>query len=148
MQGAEKEIIASHVAAGDVRIVYWPMLDLGPNSTNAAIAAFCAGEQDPAEFWRYHDTLFNNQRSVYLAKRDYFMTTATDLGLDGEAFAACYDGDDMRALLEALDQTRRSEREVSVRPTFDIAGPSGEPQRIFGSQPFETFDAAIQTKLP
>lgn len=148
MQGAEKEILAGPVAAGDLRLVFWPMLDLGPNSTNAATAAFCAGEQDPAAFWRYHDTLYDNQRRVYLADRDYFLATATDLGLDSEAFATCYDSEEMHTLLESLDQTRRTERQVSVRPTFDITGPSGESERIFGSQPFTAFDALIQTMLP
>jgi protein-disulfide isomerase len=147
VQGAEKEIIASHVAAGDVKIIYWPMLDLGPNATNAAIAAFCAGDQDPVAFWRYHDTLYDEQRSVYLANRDYFLMLAIDQGLDSGAFATCYDGEETRTLLETLDQARR-DNQVGVRPTFDIIGPSGEAERIFGSQPFSAFDAIIQAKLP
>lgn len=146
MQGAKQEILGSHVAAGDVRIVYWPMLDLGPNSTNAAIAAYCAGEQDPAAFWRYHDWLYDNQRDVYLANRDTFLTTAATVGLDTDVFTACYDGDAARDLVETLDEARR-DNDVSVRPTFDIIGPSGEAARTFGSQPYETFDELIRARL-
>ncbi len=133
MLGAEKEIVANHVLTGQVKYVYWPMLDLGPNSENAAAAAFCAGEQAPAQFWEYHDTLFENQGSVYLARRDFFIDTAAELGLDTAAFEACYDGDETRALLAQLDATRR-EAGVRQRPTFDVNG-----QRLLGSQPYETF---------
>ena len=142
MLGAEQDIITNHVATGEVRLIYWPMLDLGPNSENAAVAAFCAGEQDPSHFWAYHDTLFENQGSVYLAGRDFFMGVASELGLDGPAFEACYDGEAMRTLLRDLDAARR-EVDVRQRPTFDING-----QRLVGSQPYGTFAEVIATQLP
>lgn len=147
MQGAEKELLATHVAAGDVRIVYWPMLDLGPNSLNTTAAAFCAGEQDPAAFWRAHDALYGDQRSVYLAGRDYYLDVAASQGLDTAAFAACYDSEETRAFVRVLDDGRR-ENQVGVRPTFDIVGPTGAAERIYGSQPFASFDAIIQAQLP
>ena len=142
MLGAEREIIANAVAAGQVKLVYWPMLDLGPNSENAAVAAFCAGEQDPAQFWAFHQTLFEDQRSVYLARRDYFVQTAAALGLDGPAFETCFDGDATRTLLADLDATRR-EAGVRQRPTFDVNG-----QRLLGSQPYGTFAEVIASQLP
>lgn len=141
MLGAEREIIANHVLTGQVKLVYWPMLDLGPNSENAAAAAFCAGEQEPAQFWAYHHALFENQRSVYLARRDFFVELAAGLGLDGATFEACYDGDETRALLEQLDGARR-EAGVSQRPTFDING-----TRLAGSQPYELFAGVIAEQL-
>ena len=142
MLGAEQDIVANHVLAGQVRMVYWPMLDLGPNSENAAVAAFCAGEQDPAQFWEYHDTLFENQRDVYLAGRDYFVGTAAALGLDGPTFETCYDGDATRALVAQLDAARR-EAGVRQRPTFEING-----ERLVGAQPYETFAEVIASELP
>ena len=142
MLGAERDIVANHVAAGQVKMVYWPMLDLGPNSTNAAAAAFCAGEQDPALFWAYHHTLFENQRDVYLARRDYFVETAAALELDTDLFEACYDGDDVRALLEQLDDERR-DAGVTQRPTFDVNG-----QRLLGAQSYEIFAEVITGFLP
>jgi protein-disulfide isomerase len=139
--GAEQEIIANHVLTGQVRLVYWPMLDLGPNSENAAAAAFCAGEQDPAQFWAYHHALFENQGSVYLARRGFFVELAAELGLDGPTFESCYDGDAVRALLEELDTARR-EAGVSQRPTFDVNG-----LRLAGAQPYETFAGVIAEQL-
>jgi len=140
--GAEQDIIANELAAGQVKLVFWPMLDLGPNSVNAAATAFCAGEQDPAKFWEAHHALYEDQTRLYLARRDYFVETAAGLGLDTAAFEACYDGDEMRALLAQLDAARR-EAGVSQRPTFDVNG-----QRLLGAQPYETFAELIASQLP
>ena len=141
MLGAEQEIIANHVLNGQVRLVFWPMLDLGPNSENAAATAFCAGEQDPAQFWAAHHRLYEDQGSVYLARRGYFTDVAAALGLDGPAFEACYDGEAMRTLLHELDAARR-EVDVRQRPTFDVNG-----QRLLGSQPYETFAEVIAAAI-
>jgi protein-disulfide isomerase len=118
------------------------MLDLGPNSENAAVAAFCAGEQDPAQFWEYHHTLFENQGSVYLATRDFFVETAAALGLGGAAFESCYDGDATRELVNQLDEARR-DKGIRQRPTFDVNG-----QLLLGAQPYETFAEVIASQIP
>ena len=136
MLGAEREIKANEVAAGQVRLVFWPILDLGPNSLNAATTATCAGEQDPAAFWAAHDTLFENQGDLYGADRQYFVDVAAALGLDGAA------GEAVREQLTALDAARR-EAGIFNRPTFDLNG-----QRLIGAQPYDTFAAAIATLLP
>lgn len=142
MLGAERDLIANEVAAGQARLVFWPMLDLGPNSLNAAATAFCAGEQDPAAFWAAHDTLFENQRDVYGADRQYFVDVAAGLGLEATAFAACYDGAAVRDQIAALDAARR-EAGIFNRPTFDLNG-----QRLIGAQPYQAFAAAIDALLP
>lgn len=118
------------------------MLDLGPNSLNSAAAAFCAGEQGPELFWAMHDTLYENQRSLYVARTSFFQEKAESLGLDMAAFNTCYESEAMRDAIRALDEQRRN-RGVTVRPTIDV----GE-ERILGAQPFEVFDAAIQAALP
>ncbi len=142
MLGAEKDIVNNHVLTGQVKMVFWPLLDLGPNSENAAAAAFCAGEQDSAQFWAFHDALFEDQPNVYTADRGYFTGLAAAKGLDGAAFEACFDGAETRALLAQLDETRRGAG-VRQRPTFDVNG-----QRLFGAQPYETFATIIAGQLP
>lgn len=146
MLGPEKQILADYVSAGYAKLVYWPMLDLGDNSENAAAGTFCAGEQDPLAFWRYHDMMFEDQFSLYMAGRDHFVEAAVALGLDQAAFESCYDGDDVRTLLQTLDQNRR-ERGIFNRPTIDIAAATSDGQRIIGSQSYETFAAAIEAQL-
>jgi len=144
--GAEREIIANHVLNGEVRLVFWPILDLGPNSTNAAAAAFCAGEQDPATFWAFHDALFANQRDVYGADRAYFVDMAATAGLDGTAFATCYDGEAVRDLLDTLDDARR-QLNVFQRPSFDLASATGT-ERLLGALPYDAFAEAFAAQMP
>ncbi len=129
------------MADGTVKLVYWPMLDLGPNSLNSATAAFCAGEQSPEQFWQMHDTLYENQRAVYVARAGFFQETAASLGLDMTAFDACYESEAMREEIRALDDQRRN-RGITVRPTIVVGD-----ERIFGSQSFEVFDEVIQAQL-
>ena len=145
MLGAEQEIIANHVLNGQVRLVFWPILDLGPNSANAAAAAFCAGEQDPAAFWAVHDALFANQRDIYGADRSYFIDLAA-AGLDRAAFEACYDGEAVRDLISTLDEGRR-QLSVFQRPSFDLASAAGT-QRLLGALPYSAFADAFAAQLP
>lgn len=141
MLGSEQRIIENYVLSGRARVVFWPVLDHG-DSENATAAALCAGEQDPAAFWAYHDWLFEDQSQVFGADRDYYLDTAAALGLDGATFATCYDGDAARDLAQQLDDARRAAN-VFNRPTIDING-----QRLIGAQPYETFAAAIDASTP
>jgi protein-disulfide isomerase len=139
--GAEKEIVNTFVAAGQVKIVFWPMLDLGENSVNAAAASACAGEQSVEGYWRMHDLLFERQRDLFRADRDYFVETAVALSLDRDLFASCYDGGAAHAQARQLDEARRAAN-VFTRPTIDVAG-----ERIFGAQSFAVFERAIRNAL-
>lgn len=141
MLGAEKEIIANYVDAGLAKIVFWPMLDLGSNSLNSAAAAYCVGAQDVGLYWEYHDFLFENQRDLYGADRDYFVETAVAIGADRATFEACYYSGDAHAQMSELDQARR-QAGVNSRPTIDING-----QRAFGAQPFSAFQPFIEAAL-
>lgn len=141
MLGAGREIIADYVATGQVRVVYWPMLDLGPNSHNAAAAAFCAGEQGADAFWQMHDRLFEEQSTAFRAGREDFVSTAAALNLDPQAFGECYDNGRGHTLAVTLDNARR-ELGIVNRPTFDING-----ARLLGNQPYPVFAATIDNAL-
>lgn len=139
--GAEKEIIDTYVTAGQVKIIYWPITDIGPRSVDAAAAAHCVGEQNADLFWAYHDLLFENYGETYRGDRDYFIDQAAAVGADREVFAACFDEGESHAFVRELDQERR-DMGILQRPTFDING-----QFVYGAPPFETFDAVIQEAL-
>ena len=142
MLGAEPEIIANYVDSGQVRIVFWPMLDHGNASLNAHAAADCAGRQDVGAFWRLHDDFFANQGELFRADRSYFVNAAVAQGLDQAAFEECYDSGTGHFAVTELDSVRR-QLGVFNRPSFDING-----QLLVGSQPFSVFadfiDAALQ----
>lgn len=136
------EIIETYVSTGQVKVEFSPILDLGPNSLNAAAAAYCAGFQNPVAFWELHDTFFANQGEVYRADRDYFVNAAAAAGADQAAFASCYDGGEAHALVSEHDSARRRAN-ISIRPTIDVNG-----QLLFGAQPFAAFAQAIEAALP
>ncbi len=142
MLGAEPEIIDNYVEQGQVRIVFWPMLDHGNASLNAHAAADCVGRQDVDAFWMIHDQFFRDQGRLWQADRDYFVNAAVATGIDKGAFEACYDSGIGHATVTELDSIRRN-LGVWNRPTFTING-----QLLVGSQPFEIFEQFILAALP
>ena len=142
MLGAEKEIIPNYVDTGQVRLVYWPMLDHGQASVNAHAAADCVGRQDVDAFWEIHDQFYVDQGALFRADRDYFVQAAVNAGLDQAAFEACYDSGEAHVRVNELDAIRR-ERGIFSRPSFDI-----NDHLLIGSQPFSVYEdyfAAVST---
>lgn len=141
MLGTEPEIIRDYVVTGKVRLVFWPVLNHGNPSLYSTHAAHCAGQQNPDFFWALHQYLFENQRELARAGRDYFVATAVAFGADQTDFAACYDDPAALEQVRELDTIRR-QRGIFSQPQFDING------RIFvGAQPYHTFAQAIDALL-
>ena len=141
MLGTEPEIIKNYVEDGRVKIVFFPVINHGNPSVYSTVTAHCAGAQDPAQFWQMHNVLFENQRDLWAASRDYFVNTAVTLGLDQAAFETCYDSPEALAEVMALDSIRR-DRGVFGLPTFDAIG------LIFaGALPFDQFSVALDSQL-
>lgn len=141
MLGAEKEIIAEYVLSGQVKIVVWPITDIGDRAVNAAAAAYCVGQQDVAAYWRIHDWFYDNYDATYRNDRDFLVDAAVTNGADKGEFEACYDSGEAHTRMLALDQERK-DNGITQRPTYDIEG-----QQTFGVQPFEVFDEFIMTAL-
>jgi protein-disulfide isomerase len=55
----EQTLIDSYIKEGKIRFAHRDFAFLGDESTAAAEAARCAGDQD--KFWEYHDYLYNHQ---------------------------------------------------------------------------------------
>lgn len=141
MLGTEPDIVANFVENGEVKIVFWPVLNHGDPSTYSTLTALCVGQQDPALFWDVHQILFQNQDQLWGANRDYYVNTAVSVGADQAAFEACYDGPNGLADVMELDALRR-ERGIYSQPTFDIN------DNIFaGAASYDTF-AQLFENLP
>ncbi len=126
-----------------MRFGYWHFAFLGQESFWAAEASECAGKQSEADFWRYHDYLFEqqageNQGAYDLANLKKF---AADLGLDTQAFDECLDSGEFTSLVQSQSQTARSFG-VQSTPTIVI---NGLP--VIGAQPFEAFQQVIEAEL-
>jgi protein-disulfide isomerase len=139
--GTEPKLIADYVETGQVRIIFWPVLNHGEPSAASTTAAECIGQQDPALFWAAHGVLFEKQDELWSAGRDYYASLAESLGADRDAFEACYDDGSGLAQVTTLDELRK-ERGIFGQPTFDING-----QVFAGLQSYELFQAVIDAAL-
>jgi protein-disulfide isomerase len=139
--GTEPDIIQNYVETGQVKLVFWPVLNHGNPSVYSTLTAECAGQQDPALFWAVHKMLFENQSDLWGAGRDYFVETAVAAGADQSTFETCYD--DPSAWIRSWNWTTSAASAAFFsQPQFDING------TIFvGAQPYEAFAQAIDASL-
>jgi protein-disulfide isomerase len=95
---------------------------LHPWAMKAAEYADCAGRQDPQAFWKFVDSVFENQGSIALATSDdKLKELANAAGLDGEKLATCSTAAETESRVEksmALGQSLG----VNSTPTVFING--------------------------
>lgn len=142
MLGTEPEIVANYVETGQVKLVFWPVLNHSDFSIDSHSAAECVAQQSMDAFWVIHEQLFMKQNELWNADRDYYVETAVSVGVDQAAFEACYDGTTGIDAITALDAIRR-EQGIFSQPVFDING-----TLLAGRQSFEVFEQAFQALLP
>ena len=134
-------VAQEYIATGKVRMEVRAFPILGAESTRAALATECAGEQ--GRFWEYRATLFQNQRGE---NRGAFSDTklqgfATGLGLDGAAFGACLaDGRYQSRIADDLAAGQAAG--VTGTPAFLING-----RLLVGAYPYADIAAAIDQAL-
>jgi protein-disulfide isomerase len=134
-------LIDKYGTNANVRYVYHPYAFIGPESVDAAAAAYCASEQDL--FWPFHDTVFANQRGENQGQftKDHLKQIAKAVGLDMGTFNDCFDSgrtrvDVNRSLKEGRD------RGIQSTPMFFVNG-----KLIEGAQPANVFFEAIDKAL-
>ena len=109
----------------DVRLVYRPLpLDsLHPNAPLAAYAAEAAGMQ--GKFWEMYDAIFSNQEtlSAFTTEQvtDWLKTTAEEIGLDADQFAADIASEDVINKITTTQQAMFAAG-VSSTPTILVNG--------------------------
>lgn len=116
----------AYVLPGTARIVYHDFAFLGTESVDAAVAARCAGRQDPGAYWRYHDLLFASQQGENQGafSRANLVTLAGIASLDATAFTACLDDPTVpKAVADETSQGRALG--IASTPTLRITGPGG-----------------------
>lgn len=128
-----------------IRLEYndFPLKSIHRNAEAAAIAANCAARQE-GKYWDYHNLLFTNQSSWEgLGSSDLtatFMTYATQLEMDTEAFTTCVDTQATKGNVEE-DVREASRRKVGSTPTFFVGD-----ERIVGANQ-TALSAAIEKVL-
>lgn len=137
----ERQIEATYVKNGTVRIGYAHFAFLGQESNWAAEASECADEQ--GAFWAYHDKLYSSQsgenRGAF--NKDKLKQFAADLKLDSGKFNSCVDTGKYSAII-AADFTAFESFGVQSTPTFVV---NGRP--IAGALPFDSFKQLIDAEI-
>ena len=127
----------AEVYGDKVRLVYkhLPLTDIHPRAMPAALAAFCAGEQEA--FWQYHDVLFASDD----LSPEWLGKTAARLGLNLPRFESCLGSEKARAAILADAQEARR-LGINGTPTFVI---NGKP--VGGAVGFDDFKGIIDREL-
>lgn len=135
------QLKAEYVDTGKIRFLFQDYAFLGPDSTTAAMAAHCAGDQ--YRFWQYHDYLYLHQGGensgwASVANQKQF---AAQMGLNTDQFDQCLDSGKHAQDVQNGAATARSQGVTSV-PTFFVNG-----TKIVGAQPLAAFETTIDAAL-
>ena len=146
-RNTEKLLMENYVANGTVHFVFRSFGDfLGPESTAAAEAAYCAGDQD--KFWQMQGTIFTNQGTEPFSNRR-LTAFAENIELNMDEFNDCFNSGKY-AELAAQDAIDGLQAGATSTPTFILTYVvNGETKTkvIQGAQPYEVFQQEIEAAL-
>lgn len=134
-----------YVDTGRVRIVFrdFPVQDIHPEATVAAIAAECAGDQN--KYFELHDKIFREQdrrgRDVVRFRVQDLKRWAMEVGIDPAPFNECLDGGRYKDEV-AKDLADATSVGVNGTPVFFVNG-----RLLAGAHPFSTFQKVIEEEL-
>lgn len=117
---------------------------LHPWAMKAAQYADCAGRQNSAAFWKYIDSIFENQGGIALVTADdKLRQLAGEAGLDANKLAACVATPETDARVkQSLDLGKSLE--VNETPTVFI---NGRRVKGIGSIPYEQLKGLVQFEI-
>jgi protein-disulfide isomerase len=139
-QNFEPLLMEQYVNTGKVFYTYHTYKVIGPESDNAAQAAYCANDQ--GKFWDYHDILYANWTGENVGDftPSRLKAYAKNLGLDTTLFNQCYDSGKYRQKI-ADDQSAGDALSLSFTPSVFINGKLDESGNYQ-----QTIDAALAGK--
>ena len=140
----------NYIDTGKIKFVYkdLPLDSLHPNARAAHIAAECADEQ--GKFWEYHDVLFEKQpqwSNLASSKlQNKFTEFATDMGLKAASFESCMQSPNIADEVNK-DTLEAASYGATGTPTFFIGNEENGFVKLVGAQPYQTFQAVIDSRL-
>lgn len=141
-QQVGKQIIKDYVNTGKVKFYFRDFAFLGPASTLAGQALYCAQQQ--GKFWAFHDWAYENQpdeSNTAFYDADKLATYAANLGMNKSKFTTCLNSSDAVASVQQ-DLSDGQAAGVNGTPTVFVNGTA-----IVGAQPYANFKAAIDQAL-
>src|SRR5579864_65819 len=137
----EPRIIASYVVPGKARIVWHTLAFIGPESTLAGRAAWCA--QQRGKFWEYFAVLYQHQggENTGTFNTARLERWAGDVGMDRTTFGACLA--DPRSLTGVETGTQEARRTgITATPGFVVNG-----QKATGALTVEQLSMMVERAL-
>jgi len=142
----EEDILKNYVETGKVKMIFKDYNIIGPDSVNASHGAHCANDQ--GLFWEYHDILYSNWTGENngWASSENLGKFAQEIGLDMNVWSECMlNGIHSQTILASNEDAKSLE--LTGTPAFFVIGPDGKTTRLFGAQPFETFEKVFENEL-
>lgn len=136
----EAQLLSTYIATGQVKLVFHHFAFLGMESSWAAEAAECAGDQ--GRFWDLHDKLYASQAGENKGafSRVNLKRMGDELGL-GASYAACIDSG---RYAQSIRDASKAASDLGVRatPTLFVDG-----QKIEGAATFAQLKPIIEAAL-
>ena len=142
----EDDILKNYVETGKVKMIFKDYNIIGPDSVNASHGAHCANDQEL--FWEYHAILYSNWTGENngWASSENLGKFAQEIGLDMDVWSECMlNGLHSQTILTSNNDARSLE--LTGTPAFFVIGPDGKTTKLFGAQPFETFEKVFENEL-
>ncbi len=144
-RAAEPGIRSIEAKYPQVRVVFkdFPLTQIHPWAMTAALAGRCTYQMNPAAFWKFHDTVYDNQDLISAANAyDKLQDYATQAGItDTSALRTCM-ADPKTAQSVADSQAEGQRLHVANTPTIYING-----RKLIGGDP-AALNQFIQFDLP
>lgn len=120
-QTYEPTIISQYVDTGKVYFTISPMAFLGQESTDAALAAYCANDQN--KFWEYRSVMFANLSGENAGSyaQSNLIAFAKSLGLDVATFTQCLTSAAHQSDLDSASEFA-STSGINSTPSFLVNG--------------------------
>jgi protein-disulfide isomerase len=137
-----RQLREEYEKTGKVRFEYKSFIIEGPNTRDAANAAYCAADQK--RFWDYADVLFNKSgtdQPQNVFSKSALKGYAAQIGLEAAQFGRCVDSGQFIPDVQN-QQTEGARLGVQATPTFFING-----KKIEGAAPYADFKATIDAAL-
>ena len=142
----EGDILKNYVETGKVKIIFKDYNIIGPDSVNASHGAHCA--KDQGVFWEYHDILYSNwtgENNGWASSKN-LEKFANEIGLDMDVWTQCMlDGTHSQTILASNEDAKSLG--ITGTPAFFVIGSDGKTTKLFGAQPYDTFEKVFENEL-
>lgn len=107
-----------------VRVVFkaYPLAEIHPWAMTAATAARCVNQLSPTQFWKFHDSIFDNQDLISPENAwDKILDLASQFGVSTDSLKACMVDP---AITKAIQDEQQEDQvlQISSTPTIFVNG--------------------------